>query len=118
MNDTYEVDIRGVHNNADLYILFQLTSDAAGLIPVDLTGISFKMSLRDRRRTIVITMTNDSGITIVDAVNGLYAIDVPQATLATWPTGDYVHDMLYMQDGRTFRYWEGEFELTQGITAP
>jgi hypothetical protein len=107
--------------NEDLRQAFALT-DTAGQ-PVNLTGGTLKMGLEavaaDSHTIVGNTLeasTANGRIVVADAALGQFEIVLPTATLRTFPTGVYRHDLVLTLAGRVQRVWEGTLTLNSGIT--
>jgi hypothetical protein len=84
------------------------------LIPFDLTGARLRMGVRvnatDREEQMQLT-TENGGITIFDAVNGMFTITINQPQLLALPVGTYVQSLVRIMEftDRSFTYpvWSG-----------
>tara|TARA_R110000744_G_scaffold102758_3_gene197404 strand:- start:3122 stop:3478 length:357 start_codon:yes stop_codon:yes gene_type:complete len=83
---------------------------------IDLTGVLIKMQLKKgvASTSSVKTFEVGSGITLTDAVNGIFELD---AFLLTIDAGSYVYDMqLTFPDGVVSTYIKGCFKVIQDIS--
>ena len=85
-------------------------------VGIDLTGAAFKMMLkRCKQNTIAaLTLSDGSGITITDAINGTWEID---EQIINIEHGKYYYDVqMTSSDGTVSTYLSGEFNVIQDIT--
>ena len=83
---------------------------------IDLTSGAFKMMIKRSPRSTdsALTLTDGSGITITDAVNGAWQID---SQVIDIQEGTYYYDVQFTYaSGQVSTYLSGEFEVIQDIT--
>ena len=101
-------------DNESLYRTFQYKSDD---VPVNITGASFKMHIKESGGALALDAS--SFITITDAVNGKFELNIPQATIAAnLTTGtSYDYSMLYISSGGIHKeLFTGTVLVSDGIT--
>lgn len=114
MSAYYTVDI-SASNNADFRQSFVLTDNAG--TPLDLTGATFEMDIRDASGTELLSATSaNSRVAITNAAAGAFSITILAADLSPIAGGEYVHDLLMRQAGKTSRIWAGAFYLAEGVS--
>lgn len=87
----------------------RLTNKTTGL-PIDLTSAAVKMQVRTPDlQTVVLTIENGSGITIVDNAILIHK-DI------TIPSGEYVYDLQVTKDSVITTYLKGGYFVTQNVT--
>ena len=93
--------------------------DGSG-VAIPLTGVALKMAVRRRVGDPSVFMnlsTASGGITITDAVNGKFRIDISEAQLSRLAAGTYVHDLVPTVGGLDGQpIWSGTMIVQQGIT--
>jgi hypothetical protein len=103
-------------------IKFQTTFDAIQLTAIvnstalDLTNMDLKIQFRagNPNGNIVKTITNGTGITYIDAANGIFRID---SFFVTLPVGTYYYDCVFIySSGTVKRYFEGTFTVIYRTT--
>lgn len=104
------------YSDADFRRTFVLQT--AGETPYDLTGATFQMKLRKRveSHTVPISLSTDSGITIIDAVNGQFEIAITQAQLEALEPDTYVHSLIMTLGGLKTLIWVGTIEHSAGAS--
>lgn len=77
------------------------TYKTSGGAPIDITGKTFRMSLRKTAadEEVDLALVMNDGITISDAPNGVFNITIPQAKLAKLPPNTYVHSLIMTESG-------------------
>jgi hypothetical protein len=100
-------------------LLFEYNFTLDG-VAYDITGYTFKMTFNFPTPVL---LTNGSGITITDAVNGKISIELPStATLDTIhnfkvDAGQYAVDFwIIASDGSTIRAFEGYINIDDALT--
>jgi|TARA_R110000868_G_scaffold120688_1_gene320400 hypothetical protein len=86
------------------------------LLPIDLTNVSIKTQFRYRTETgkIEKTITDLDGITIEDAVNGIFKFD---AFIVDWVADVYYYDVQFTySNGVVKTYIKGTVKVIQDIT--
>ena len=104
-------------NNADwLDGLEYWDADPPAGNPIDLAGIVFALEMRAAppAATVVLKATTDNGFIRVYA--NTWQLQVPAATMALVPPGDYVFDLLGFADGRTRNLVQATVIIDLGIT--
>lgn len=96
---------------------YQFTYKVGG-VPFDFTGATLEMGVRRRAtdKTAVIDLTTGNGITITDAVNGVFVVKILKERLEITPPGDYVHSLIATKNGLRFPIWSGPLTLEKGPT--
>ena len=85
--------------------------------PIDLTGVAIHIQFRFRQKTgkVVKDITLGSGITLTDAVNGIFTID--EFTPITFEVDTYYYDAeITFPSGKIKTYVFGIFNVLQDIT--
>jgi hypothetical protein len=103
-------------NDADFNrsFLYQTTSS----VPIDLTGSSLRMMLRQNASdvTVWLSLTSDpgGGITIIDAPNGSFSVLITQAQLEQLPVNDYQHSLIMTVGPQQTKIWNGTLTNSAG----
>ena len=108
LNDHYKGDTF----NGIQYTLLN-SSDSS---PIDLTGVSIKTQFRttSKKGSVILEITSGSGITISDAVNGVFSFD---SLIIDWSAGTYYYDVEITFSPEVIKsYIEGTIEILQDIT--
>jgi hypothetical protein len=88
--------------------------------PIDLTGSTLKLQIRrteTEKEAIVTVYSPNNGITIEDAVNGLFTVRIVRSTLLQLPPGTYVSDLVrLMVSGYQERIFAADVTVVQGTT--
>lgn len=88
--------------------------------PVDLTGCSIRMQIRERvttATTIDDLTTQNSRIVITDAVQGKFEIRIPANTSSAYTVNSGVYDVeVVMTDGSPYRILEGSVSFSPEVT--
>tara|TARA_R110000796_G_scaffold24642_1_gene69965 strand:+ start:801 stop:1157 length:357 start_codon:yes stop_codon:yes gene_type:complete len=104
-------------NDTSNMVRFTVTKEISAVdTPIDLTGVLIKMQLKRgvSSTTAIKTFEVGAGITLTDAVNGVFELD---AFLLTINQGTYVYDIqLTFTDGTVDTYLRGSFKVIQDIT--
>jgi len=85
-------------------------------VAIDLTGGSFRMMIKKHKRDTIaaVSLTDGSGITVTDAVNGVWEIDDQVIDI---DEGKYYYDVEYTYpSGIIATYLSGFIEIIQDIT--
>ena len=85
-------------------------------VPIDITGWTFRIQFRYKGKTgkVALDVTDGSGITIVDAVNGIIQLD---AFKLTWVEGLYFFDIQCVKDnGDDKTFIQGSMKVIQDTT--
>lgn len=103
---------------ATLFLDFQWTEDD-GTTPIDLTGYSVRMMVREEFSDTTPTLDVGGGgwITINDAANGRIRLSVPDSETANLTAGNYKYD-IEVEDSGGFvtRLLEGPFIVYAEVT--
>jgi hypothetical protein len=84
--------------------------------PIDLTGVSIRSQFRFGSKTggIQKEITNGDGITLSDAVNGVFSID---SFLVDWAADFYYYDIeITFPNGIVRTYIQGNIKVIQDVT--
>ncbi len=84
--------------------------------PIDLTGVNIKIQFRHNSKIGVIQkeITDGNGITIDDAVNGVFSVD---SFIIDWPPIVYYFDVeITFPNGVVKTYIQGTIKVIQDIT--
>lgn len=101
-------------NNADWRQPLAVTdADGAAL---NLIGAQIHMQVEDRAGASVLSLSVGSGLTITDAAQGHFQIDVDAAQMVSVPSGTYAYDLLIEIDGLRLVAARGVVLVQQGIT--
>lgn len=79
---------------------------------INLAGATFDMIAIGPGGASFELSTSNGLISIVDAPNGVLAINVPAATMATLAPGTYTHQCVWVQGGQQFALWSGALIIT------
>jgi hypothetical protein len=104
-----------VQNDADFYrqFTYQYVSGA----PIDLTGNTLRMGVRRHAKDVaedLLLTTENGGLAIVDAPNGLFTVRMTQEQLERLPTGDYEHSLIRLDGTQRLRVWSGTLTNNAG----
>lgn len=89
-----------------------------GVTPINLTGYSARMQVRETHAssTIVVSITSGSGITLGGSA-GTIELYLSNITTANIRSGFYVYDLeVVASNGDVSRLIEGKFEVTPEVT--
>jgi hypothetical protein len=103
------------HIKSDTFeaVNFEINVDT---IPVDLTDTTIRMQLRKEYGGVVglsLTSVANAGITITDAVNGLFRIN---QQIINIPAFNYIYDIEFDFDGIVKTYISGNFLILNDVT--
>jgi hypothetical protein len=103
------------HIKSDTFeaVNFEINVDT---IPVDLTDTTIRMQLRKEYGGVVglsLTSVGNAGITITDAVNGLFRIN---QQIINIPAFNYIYDIEFDFDGIVKTYISGNFLILNDVT--
>ena len=103
------------HIKSDTFeaVNFEINVDT---IPVDLTDTTIRMQLRKEYGGVVglsLTSVANAGITITDAVNGLFRIN---QQIINIPAFNYIYDIEFDFDGVVKTYISGNFLILNDVT--
>jgi hypothetical protein len=103
------------HIKSDTFeaVNFEINVDT---IPVDLTDTTIRMQLRKEYGGVVglsLTSVASAGITITDAVNGLFCIN---QQIINIPAFNYIYDIEFDFDGIVKTYISGNFLILNDVT--
>ena len=107
----------GIDQGADFYINFVYQNTGTG-IAINLTGYTSKMQLKSSydNSTIVLTLTDTSGITIT-GVTGTLAIHATAAQTLAIPAGNYYYDIIITSaSGIVTRLIQGQIAVNAQVT--
>lgn len=86
----------------------------------DLTGASIAMHIRtspdDPYAVLACTTTNGRLQISTPPTDGIFAFVVPKAEIAKVRPGDYVHDIVWSEDGVHDRFAVGAVKIVKGVT--
>src|SRR5437870_278765 len=110
-------------SDADFVRAFQYKTldGAGGSIPFDLTGARLRMGIRrhaaDYEELLLLT-TENGGILINDAPNGIFTVTIRKETLLDLPVGDYQHSLIrimaFPDQAFLYRLWTGSLVHSAG----
>jgi hypothetical protein len=106
-----------VENDADFHrqFAYQLVSGT----PIDLTGNTLRMGIRrhagDATEEMLLT-TENGGLAISDAPNGLFTVLITQDQLVRLATGDYDHSLIRIFGTQKLRMWSGVLTNNAGAS--
>jgi hypothetical protein len=87
-------------------------------VPIDLTGNKMRMGVRRHAEDVaeqLLLTTENSGITITDAPNGLFTVWISQDQLVRLQLGDYDHSLVRLPStGMQLRIWSGLLTVNAG----
>ena len=92
------------------------------ITPIDLTGCELRLSVRrlatDVEALVAIGSSDEGGIEITDALNGMFRILITRAILDRIPAGSYVQNLVRKRadDGLIDQIWTGALTHTVGPT--
>ena len=105
------------HYKGDTFDGIQYTIlNSSDNLPIDLTGATIKSQFRksNRKGSIILEITDGVGITVSDAVNGIFEID---SFLLDWQPSTYYYDIeITFSNGVVKTYIEGTLIVNQDIT--
>ena len=110
--ETYKIP-DAVKGDTFIGVTFNLVVNAA---PVDLTGAAIKMQLKGSTNsaTVALTLEIGSGITVVDAVNGIFEIDAQIIDIT--PLCYFYDIQITFPDATVKTYIKGRWEITPEVT--
>ena len=85
-------------------------------VALDLTGSTIRCQFKKEKKTGALkkTITNTGGITVTDAVNGVFKID---AFVLDWDEGDYYYDIkITSATDVVTTYLQGTLNVNQNVT--
>lgn len=112
------VNFTNVPNNVDFSKSFIYQTSAG--VAIDLTGSTLYMMVRTSPAAanppLVSLSSPSTGITITNAVQGKFQIQITRAALAAIPVGIYVHDLIRLRpDTLEEQVWSGSLTITSGV---
>lgn len=117
-----QVDFPEVRNNADFPMAFTYQDNATPPNPIDLTGSTLSMMVYDQQDATNVLLVIDSGsggITVTNAAQGKFQINLPASKLGNLRPGVYKHDLIQIKgDGSRPSIWEGSITIVAGPTRP
>lgn len=101
--------------DTEIRLTEQLLPPDGPITPVDLTSALMKMQFRHDTKsgTLMKTITQGAGITIIDALDGRFKID---GFILNWPKGRYVSDLLVTTNSKPYIVVEFELPVIQPAT--
>ena len=101
----------------DTYDGIQFTLlNSSDSLPIDLTSVSIKSQFRVNSKdgNLIKEITNGAGITIVDAINGVFKID---SFIIDWSPSVYYYDIeITFSNGVVKTYIQGSLKVIQDVT--
>jgi hypothetical protein len=85
--------------------------------PIDLTGNTMRMGIRKHAEDTTEQMeltTENGGLQITDAPNGMFTVYIAQEALERLQTGDYDHSLVRSAGSYQLRIWSGTFTNNAG----
>jgi len=85
-------------------------------LPIDLTNVSIDIKFRKGKETgmVIKSLSNAVGITIVDAINGVFKID---SFILDWNVDTYYYDVQFtFENGVIKTYIKGLLRVIQDVT--
>ena len=114
MPSTYKIPN---HYKGDTFDGLQFTIlNTDGLTPIDLTGVLIKSQFRRKAKKgiLVKEVIIGDGITVTDAINGVFKID---SFILDWAESTYYYDVEFtFTDGTVVTYIEGSLLIEQDVT--
>ena len=107
-------------NDADCYQVFQYVvtnPDGTPGAPIDITGTSMEMMLRANAAdiTALIRFGTDTGeLFFITPTQGLFSLNIVQATLVQLALGDYAHSNIMTRGSQKIRIWSGTLTINPG----
>ena len=105
------------HHKGDTFNTLQFTMlNTDGLTPINLTGMGIKSQFRsDWKKGVLVKELNiGTGITVTDALNGVFQID---PFILDWNPSNYYYDVEFtFVDARVVTYIEGLIKIMQDVT--
>jgi len=98
----------------DTLLMLAVKKDKTG-VAEDITGWAIKCQGRDEDNNLIFSTETGNGITIVDAVNGVFQIQVDDTT--TFPIGVLKADIEYHRNGVIFSTQTFTITVIEGITS-
>jgi hypothetical protein len=101
------------HKKGDTYPKTKFNAAIDG-VPLNITGASIKMMLRDRSKYVKKIFQNGEGITITNPAAGGFELD---RQIIDIPAGEYTYDIqITLSDGSVKTYIYGAWTIKQDIT--
>lgn len=104
-------------NDADFNRTF--VWQTAALVPINMTGMTLEMMLRRHAEDVTaeLRLATDTGeITLLDPVNGKFAVRITQSVLERLGLGDFDHSNIASYSGNKVRIWSGTLTNNAGAT--
>jgi cytoplasmic iron level regulating protein YaaA (DUF328/UPF0246 family) len=105
------------HYKGDTFNGLQFTVlNTVGLTAIDLTDVVIKseFKLNNKRGQTVQTFIIDTGLTVTDALNGVFQID---PFILDWGISTYYYDIEFtFPNGRIITYIDGTIKIIQDVT--
>ena len=96
---------------------FVWANDAAGTEPIDLTGVSMRMQVRQKQQgTVLVDITSPTDIAL-GGLTGTVEVTISDEVTSLLPLKKCVYDMeAEMPDGKVYRVIEGTVTVRPNIT--
>ena len=87
-------------------------------LPVDLTGYTARMQVRDpKKNTLIVELTTANGRISVEAATGVLLIEIGATVTEGLPIGIFIYDLeLVATADSVTRLLEGKFQVTRNAT--
>ncbi|MEH2565310.1 hypothetical protein [Bradyrhizobium sp. AZCC 2289] len=85
--------------------------------PIDLTGDKMRMGIRRRAQDVteeLLLTTENGGLEITDAVNGVFQVWITNAQLLALQLGNYEHSLIRIVGALQLRIWSGALTVNAG----
>jgi hypothetical protein len=118
----YASGVISIAKNEDWIVpfLYGSTDSSGNFTPIDLTGSTIKLAIRHAEadhEALVMVSSPSTGITITDAPEGAFTIEITRSAMVALDPGDYVSDLIRVTPtGNQERLWEGTATVVQGTT--
>jgi hypothetical protein len=84
--------------------------------PIDVTGYSAEMSVKDFVGTLVVSLTVANGRITVGGTNGRIVLNLDASTTEALPVGRHVYDLLLTSGTSVVRLLEGQVYIEPGVS--
>lgn len=106
-----------VYNNRDYEQPFTLQNEDES--PFDLTGSTISFGYGTDTKTLAVHTTGSAAnkcVTVTDAVNGAFKLELPYSVLKTLTPGSYIHDLIVTDTGgHRVGIWNGTLVVKKGV---